>query len=131
MAYGSPAASGTSTFSDVTSGTWYYDAVVWSAANGIVNGVAEGVFDPNGQITREQMAAMLYRYAEFAGKATDSIQPLVAFGDADSVSDWAVSAVAWAVDNGYITGKPGNLLDPQGLASRAEATVIVNRFLSE
>lgn len=128
---GSPAASGTSTFSDVTSGTWYYDAVVWSAANGIVNGVAEGVFDPNGQITREQMAAMLYRYAEFAGKATDSIQPLVAFGDADSVSDWAVSAVAWAVDNGYITGKPGNLLDPQGLASRAEATVIVNRFLSE
>ena len=130
-AAGSPEAEGTSAFADVAEGAWYHDAVVWSAENGIVQGVAEGVFAPDDQITREQMAAMLYRYAEAAGEATDSIQPLTGFADKDSVSAWAADAMAWAVDNGYLTGKPGDLLDPQGMASRAEAAVIIGRFLSE
>ena len=76
------------------------------------------------------MAVMLYRYAIFAGLEADTIQPLGAYADADSISAWAQEALAWAVEHGFLTGKPGNLLDPQGLATRAEAAVIIDRFLS-
>lgn len=127
---GSPAAEGTSTFADVAQGAWYHDAVVWGAANGLVKGVGENTFAPDAQITREQMAVMLCRYAEITGKTVGGSQSLT-FADTSTVSDWAVSSIGWAVDNGYLTGKPGNQLDPQGLATRAEATVVINRFLSE
>lgn len=127
---GSPAAEGTSTFTDVAEDAWYHDAVVWGAANGLVKGMGNNTFAPDAQITREQMAVMLCRYAEISGETIDGAQTLT-FADADAVSDWAVSSIGWAVEKGYLTGKPGNQLDPQGLATRAEATVVINRFLSE
>lgn len=127
---GSPAAEGTSDFSDVPESAWYHDAVVWGAANGLVKGMGNHTFAPDAQITREQMAVMLCRYAELSGETVESGQTLT-FADASQVSDWAVSDISWALEHGYLTGKPGNRLDPQGLATRAEATVVINRFLSE
>lgn len=126
-----PAVTGASQFPDAVQGSWYYNAVIWAAENKVVLGMSDGTFAPNQQITREQMAAMLYRYAVYAGHANDTIQPLVGFKDHESVSSWAEEAMAWAVDNGYITGKPGDLLDPKGLATRAEAATILMRFLGK
>ena len=127
---GSPAAEGARTFTDVAEDAWYHDAVVWGAANGLVKGMGNNTFAPDAQITREQMAVMLCRYAEISGETIDGAQTLT-FADADAVSDWAVSSIGWAVEKGYLTGKPGNQLDPQGLATRAEATVVINRFLNK
>lgn len=126
-----PAVTGASQFPDAVQGSWYYNAVIWAAENKVVLGMSDGTFAPNQQITREQMAAMLYRYAVYAGHANDTIQPLVGFKDHESVSSWAEEAMAWAVDNGYITGKLGDLLDPKGLATRAEAATILMRFLGK
>lgn len=127
---GTPVSAGDFAFTDVTGGSWYHDAVLWGANSGVVRGISDTIFAPDAPITREQMAVMLYRYAIFAGLEADTIQPLGAYADADSISAWAQEALAWAVEHGFLTGKPGNLLDPQGLATRAEAAVIIDRFLS-
>lgn len=126
---GETGATGTSQFPDAVQGSWYYDAVLWATEHSVVLGLGDGTFAPSLVITREQMAAMLYRYAVFAGHADDTIQPLVGYTDADAISSWAADAMAWAVDNGYITGKTNNRLDPQGLATRAEAATILARYL--
>lgn len=128
---GSQREPGSSAFPDVTFGAWYHDAVVWGVKSGVVKGMGDGTFAPGVNITREQMALMLYRYALESGDATDSVQPLVGYADEAAVSDWAREALSWAIDKGYITGKPGKLLDPQGLATRAEAAVILARYISE
>ncbi len=118
-----------STFSDVNAkdGGWYADAVAWAAANGVVNGVGNNRFDPNGKITREQMAAILYRYAEKKGMDTSKRGNISAFPDAGSVSAYASDAIRWAVGEQIINGSDGKLL-PQGNATRAQVAAILMRF---
>ena len=157
-------------FSDVGTDAWYYEAVSWAQENGVMDGVADGVFnpgggmsramfwavlgrldgqqisgeawmadaqgwavssgvsdgeDPNGSVTREQLVTMLYRYA---GAEPTGTAP--GFADADSVSDWAADAVAWASATGIVSGRDGNIFDPKGSATRAECAAIFMRYVS-
>jgi hypothetical protein len=102
---------------------------LWAAENGVVSGVGGGLFDPDGEITREQLAVMMFNYAKFAGFGTDGAVSLDGFGDGADVSEWAAEALRWAVGTGLITGKPGRLLDPKGTATRAEVATILQRFI--
>ena len=120
---------GDTVFSDVPSGTWYTDAVRWAAAQKIVEGSGDR-FAPTRPVTREQLAAMLYRYAASAGFDVSARDPLSAFSDADQLSPWAKDAMEWAVAQGLITGKSGALLDASGLATRAEVAVLFQRMVS-
>lgn len=115
-------------FADIPDDTWYTDAVIWASENGIVNGVAEGQFDPNANITREQLAAMMYRYADFLGMDTAASGSLSRFNDGSQVSSWASDAMKWAVGNGLISGKSSTILDPKGNATRAEVATILQRM---
>ena len=115
-------------FEDVVSGSWYYDAVNWAAAQNIVTGYGDGTFGPEEDITREQMAAILYRYAQYKEYIWVEKGDLSAFTDGDTVSDWAQTAMEWAVGNGVLSGKGNNLLDPTGTASRAEVAQILMNF---
>ena len=115
-------------FADVPDDTWYTDAVLWASENGIVNGVAEGQFDPDANITREQLAAMMYRYADFLGMDTAASGSLSRFHDGSQVSPWASDAMKWAVRNGLISGKIPTILDPKGNATRAEVATILQRM---
>lgn len=125
---GSPAVSGGSTFSDVTSGKWYSDAVQWASANGVVNGVGRDRFAPEAQITREQMASMMMRYAQFNQYNTSKSADLSAFNDAGSISSWALESMKWANAAGLINGRTASTIAPQGTATRAEAATILMRF---
>ena len=119
------------TFSDVESGTWYADAVSWAAENGIVNGVGAGKFDPNGNVTREQIAAIMLRYAESKGYDTAQRADISVYPDASSVSAYAVEAISWANAAGIISGSNENgrvLLLPQGNATRAQVATILMRY---
>ncbi|MEQ2456808.1 S-layer homology domain-containing protein [Flavonifractor hominis] len=117
-------------FSDVPAGTWYTDAVGWAAQNGVVKGYGNGTFGPNDPISREQLAVILYRYAALTGLDTKADgADLTGFTDGGSVSSWAVEAMTWAVHQGLITGKPSNVLHPEGTATRGEAATILVRFL--
>ena len=123
----SPKATENSTFTDVPAGTWYTEAAAWGAENGIINGY-NGAFDPGGAITREQLAAMLYRYAKTQGKGFPGDWMMqLDYPDAGSVSDWAYEAMCWMTMNGVINGKDGKLV-PTGAASRAEAAAMLQRF---
>lgn len=124
---GSPAVSG-SAFNDVADGAYYADAVTWASKNGIVTGFGDGAFGPDQAITREQMAAILYRYAAMKGYAVTDRADLTGFADAGSVSDYAKEAMAWANAAGLITGVTSTTLDPQGGAQRCQAAVILARF---
>ena len=115
-------------FADIPDDTWYTDAVIWASENGIVNGVAEGQFDPDANITREQLAAMMYRYADFLGMDTAASGSLSRFNDGSQVSSWASDAMKWAVGNGLISGKSSTILDPKGNATRAEVATILQRM---
>ncbi len=119
---------GKNTFTDVPDGQWYTQAVAWAAANGIVGGVGNGRFDPNGNITREQMAAILFRYADGKKLDTSKRGDLSGFPDAGKVSAWAKDAIAWAVAEKIIGGSDGKLL-PQGNATRAQVSTILMRFI--
>lgn len=118
------------TFADVNekNGSWYIDAVAWAAANGIVNGVGNNRFDPNGKITREQMAAILFRYAQKKGIDTSKRGELSNYPDANKISAYAKEAVYWAVGEGLINGSDGKLL-PQGNATRAQVATILMRYI--
>ena len=116
------------TFSDVKSGTWYSNAVSWAAANGVVNGVGNNKFDPEGKITREQMATILFRYAQKKGIDTSKRGNLGDFPDVNRVSSYAKDAVQWAVGEKIINGSDGKLL-PQGSATRAQVATILMRFI--
>ena len=128
---GSPA-EGTNGFSDVPNGDWYTQAVAWASKNGVVNGVGNGRFDPNGKITREQMAVILFRYANQQGINTGKRGDFGKFADANKVSSYAVDALQWAVAEGIVGGSSEGgklLLNPQGNATRAEVATILMRFL--
>ena len=122
-----PAASGSS-FTDVPSGQWYSNAVAWAAANGIVNGVTDTTFAPNRPITREQMAAILYRYAAWKGCDVSGQIDLSGYTDAASVSTYAKEALAWANAEGLITGVTGTTLRPAGSAVRSQVATILMRL---
>lgn len=125
---------GKNTFSDVKAGQWYTDAVAWAAKNHIVDGVGGGKFDPDGKITREQMAAILYRYANSNGIDTSAREELGSFADSAKVSSWAKDALQWCVAEGFIGGMKVNgtlLLDPQGSATRAQVSAILVRFIQK
>lgn len=125
---GSPAVSGNSVFSDVPSGKWYSDAVQWASVNGVVNGVGKDRFAPDTQITREQMASMMMRYAQFKQYSTGKSADLSTFKDAGSISSWALDSVKWANAVGLINGRTASTIAPQGTATRAEAATILMRF---
>ncbi len=125
-----PAANGAVTFTDVKQSAWYRDAVAWAASNGIVTGVSSTVFAPEKSVTREQFAAMLYRYASYKGTLKAASGDLSGYADSSAVSSYAAEAMKWAVGNGIITGKTGNKLDPKGGATRAEAAAMIVRYLA-
>jgi len=116
------------TFDDVDPDAAYADAVAWAHANGIVTGVTDTIFEPDQSITREQFAAIVYRYAQFKGLADVEDESLAAFIDADQVSAYAVKAMAWCVENGIIKGVAEDMLDPLGTATRAQTAAIYNRL---
>ena len=129
---GEPAHTAENPFGDIAAKDWYYDAVLWAAENGIVNGVGSGAFDPNGNVTREQIAAILLRYAEKKGYSADRRESIAYFPDSASVSGYAQDAMAWAVAEGLIGGsKSGDktYLQPQGNATRAQVAAILVRFI--
>ena len=119
---------GGNVFADVKNGQWYTKAVAWAAENGVVNGVGGGRFDPNGRITREQLAAILYRYTGSKGCDVSKTGDLNAFPDGAEVSVWAKTACSWAVAEALINGSDGSL-DPQGSATRAQVATILMRFI--
>ena len=123
---GSPKAAASS-FTDA-GGSWYSSAVDWAAANGIVKGYSDKVFAPNDTITREQMAAVLYRYASFKGVDVSAAKDLGGFADSAGVSAYAKDAMSWAVAEGIINGSDGKLL-PAGGATRAQVAAILHRYI--
>ena len=125
---GSPAVSGNSVFSDVPSGKWYSHAVQWASVNGVVNGVGKDRFALDTQITREQMASMMMRYAQFKQYSTGKSADLSAFNDAGSISSWALESMKWANAAGLINGRTASTIAPQDTATRAEAATILMRF---
>lgn len=125
---GSPAVSGTSAFSDVAKGAWYYDAVRWAAKKGIVSGYDNGKFGPDDIVTREQMALILNQYAAMKGYDVSAAGSLNGFTDKTMVSDWAEKAVQWAVGEKLLSGKGNGILDPKSGATRAEVAQILMRF---
>lgn len=128
---GAPDVSGlTNPFVDVLDGQWYAEAVTWAFDNGIVNGVSPSSFAPNRYITREQIAAILYRYAQFKGEDVSVSNPeaLAAFPDCDIISAYAVDAVTWTVERGIIKGIYGTL-SSEALAVRAEIAAMLMRYL--
>ena len=126
---GEPRVTGSSGFSDVASGAWYADPVTWAAANGIVNGVSGTEFAPNTDITREQLAAILFRYAEYKGYDVSGRDSLTGYTDRGSISAYALDAMRWAVDEGLITGMTATTIVPQGTATRAQCATMLMRFI--
>ena len=117
-------------FADVNSGDWYADAVNWAASVGIVNGYSDTQFGPNDPITREQMAAILYNYAEYKGYDVSARADISSYDDAANVSDWAIESVQWANAMGLVNGMTDTTLDPQGNATRAQIAAILSRYLT-
>ena len=124
---GKPAA-GKGGFTDVADGAWYANAVAWAAEHGIVSGVSDSAFAPNGAITREQLAVMLYRYAQYKGYDVSKTADLSGYADQGSISDWAAQAVQWACGSGLMTGRSANSLAPAGTLTRAEAATMLKAF---
>ena len=124
---GKPAA-GKSGFADVADGAWYADAVAWAAEHGIVSGVSGGAFAPGGTITREQLAVMLYRYAQYKGYDVSKTADLSGYADQDKLSDWAARAVQWACGSGLMNGRSAAQLAPEGTLTRAEAATMLKAF---
>ena len=119
------------TFTDVDANAYYADAVAWAAESGVVNGIGGGRFDPEGNVTREQIAAILFRYAAFKGVDTAARDDLTAFPDAEKTSAYAHDALSWAVAAELVKGtKEGSTiyLDPQGSATRAQVAAILSRY---
>ncbi len=118
-------------FTDVSGGEWYAEAVRWAAGEGIVNGVSETEFAPNAAVTREQLAAILHRYAQHKdydvsiGESTN----ILSYSDFTSISEYAISAMQWVCGEGIITGVTESTLEPRGTATRAQSAAILMRFL--
>ena len=117
-----------SSFTDVASGMYYADAVAWAQANSIVTGITETIFAPDQAITREQMAAILYRYAQYKGYDVTASNDLSSYTDASRISAYATTAMQWANAEGLITGNTSTTINPTGNATRAEVATILMRF---
>lgn len=124
-------ASGTNSFTDVLNGKWYTNAIAWASANGIVEGLSGNRFAPNAPIAREQLAAILFRYAKACGYDVSARAELTAYADSAQVSTWAGDAMRWAVAAGLISGRSGAQLAPKGEATRAEVAVILMNFVQK
>ena len=126
---GKPEASAITEYSDVASDAWYYDAVQWATAENIVGGYGNGIYGSEDDITREQMALMLYRYAQYKGyDTTQSGADVQDFTDYEDISDWALEGMTWAVNAGLLNGKGNGILDPTSNATRAEVAQILMNF---
>ena len=128
---GSLAPKGENSFTDVEAGRWYADAITWAAENGIFAGYSMDKFGPDDPITREQLTAIFYRYADYKGYKLTVTGNLDKFEDADKITDYAKTVMQWAVGNGLIKGKSETLLDPQGTATRAEIAAMLHRFVEK
>lgn len=130
---GAPSMTYVDQFPDVGADIWYTEAILWASHAKVVTGyTATGLFGPNDKITREQMAVMMYRYADYMNYDTSMRADFSKFSDASKVSGFADEAMQWAVGNGIISGKDnGTVLDPQGDATRAECATIIMRFIEK
>ena len=128
---GSLAPKDENSFTDVEAGMWYADAITWTTANGIFAGYSKDKFGPDDPVTREQLTAIFYRYADYKGYKLTITGNLDKFEDADKITDYAKTVMQWAVGNGLIKGKSENLLDPQGTATRAEISAMLHRFVEK
>ena len=117
-------------FTDVADNDWYATAVNWAASEGIVNGFEDDTFRPNDAITREQMAAILYNYADYKGYDVSARADLSDYADAADVSSWAEDVLAWANAEGLINGMTATTIDPQGATTRAQTAAMFERFLT-
>ena len=115
-------------FADVPAGQWYTDAVAWAAENNIVSGVSENKFAPNEDITREQMALIIYRFAKMQGYDVEDSADLSQFADTDDISDWALDAIRWANKTELVNGTSETTLSPKATATRAQVAAILMRF---
>ena len=129
---GEPKSDYAMTFKDVPENTWYTEAVRWAAENGIVNGFDEETFGPNNQLTREQLATILCRYANWKGIMTTlgETTPLTGFTDTRDVSDWAIKSVRWAVSVGIIQGVGNDTISPKTSATRAQVATMLMRYVA-
>ena len=125
---GEPEVKANTTFTDVPADSFYADAVAWAVETGITNGVSATAFGPFGQVTREQMVTFIYRFAEYSGMDTLTDADLSAYTDAASVSSWAVSAFAWATENGLVQGMTETTLVPGAVTNRAQVATVIMRF---
>lgn len=122
-AAGAPEVSGSSSFSDVATGTWYHDAILWASQNGLVGGYGNGLFGVNDPVTREQMITIIWRYAGSPSDGSGSV-----FADAQQISSYARDAVSWSSANGVISGVGGNRFDPKGVVTRAQAAMVLMNY---
>jgi hypothetical protein len=127
---GTPIVRGENPFTDVSENDYYYDAIIWGAVNGIIFGVGNGIYSPDDAITREQLAAIIYRYQQFSGQIPSDVFEKIEFDDWDLIEEYAQAPVNALTMQGLILGKPGNLFDPKGLAIRAEMATVFHRYLS-
>jgi len=130
-AEGEPEIANDASFTDVESGSYYEKAVAWAKANGIVNGTTETTFAPNDNITREQIAAIMHRYADYKGHdvSVGENTNILSYDDAHHVSEYAIGAMQYAVGAGLIKGKTDSTLNPSDNATRAEAAAIIERYI--
>ena len=129
--FGEPGERRSPVYYDVSEGAWYYEAVLWATGNGIVKGCGNGGFGPNDNVTREQLATILYRYAQWKTMDTSEAADLDAYSDASTISTWALDAMKWANASGLITGRTATELAPKYTATRAEAATILQRFIQK
>ena len=127
--YGEIAAAGEHAFTDCDYEGWYGKYVGWAADNGIINGYGNGKFGPGDEITREQMATILYRFADFLGVLPSDIDTSLSYPDAGTISSWAEIAAMYCQQTGIITGRDGGNFVPRGTAARAEVAVVLERFI--
>ena len=119
-----------SSFTDVTAGQWYAQAVSWAANNGIVTGVEEGIFAPDQAVTREQLATIVKRFADYKGTNLGETTAEVAFADSDLIADYAKESVQTMQKAGILSGREDGTFDPQGTATRAECAKILTMLLN-
>ena len=125
---GKPSAELEVEFGDVEDSAWYADAVGWAASNGLALGYGDGSFGPKDSITREQMAVILYRYVQMTGDVSSDVVITLDYVDTADISAYAYEAICYMTENGIIGGLPGNVLDPKGVATRAQVAAILHRF---
>jgi len=118
-------------FSDVKEDAWYSKGIAWAAENGIVNGVGGGMFAPDTNITREQIAVIMYNFSKFSEIDVTGKAEILGYSDNSQISEWANDAMEWAVGYGLISGKGDNILDPKGNATRAEIATILSRYIKK